>query len=325
MSSETLKPGYKSSFLGAGNRIRLPVLNKYQKKDLVRYDGDNYILDYIHYSLVMSKKRRFAYYTAVNIDGSKWVDNDRKGSWKKELRITGQEQFDEDLYNAKANDFDRGHLVKREDPEWGDSQLALKAGEGTFIYTNCVPQHRKLNQEIWEELENNVLHKGAINNRLKISVFTGPVLSENDGIFVKRVENQEVQIPGLFWKIIVWVKKDGKSYAVGFVQSQQKYLLDDGVIKRRDMPTAYSLRSTGDDFFEHIRFRNGLTYQVRIEEIEKLTGLRFNWPGVIKPYTKTIPSVVSEDRRALPGKNLALTVPGVKRRPKKLLKGLHLG
>ncbi|MCU0409580.1 MAG: DNA/RNA non-specific endonuclease, partial [Bacteroidales bacterium] len=243
MNSKASKPGYKSTFLGSENRLKLPVLSKSQKTDLVRYEGDKYILDYIHYSLVMSKKRRFAYYTAVNIDGSKWVDNDRNGRWKKEQRIDENEQYDEDLYNAKAYDFDRGHLVKREDPEWGDPQLALLAGENTFRYTNCVPQHRKLNQEIWEELENHILHKGAVNNKLKISVFSGPVLSENDGIFVKRVENQEVRIPSLFWKVITWVKNDGKTYAVGFVQSQEKFLLEDGIIRKKDMPTSYNLRA----------------------------------------------------------------------------------
>jgi endonuclease G len=318
------KSGYNRTFLGRSRSLKLPVLNLEQKNDVVRYEGNKYVLDYIHYSLVMSKKRRFAYYTAVNIDGARWVNNNRSGRWKKDLRIDESEQYDEDLYNAKANDFDRGHLVKREDPEWGEPHIALMAGDDTFRYTNCVPQHRKLNQEIWEELENNILLKGAINKKLKISVFTGPVLSENDGIFVKRVENQEVRIPDLFWKVISWVKSDGKTYAVGFIQSQEKFLLEDGIIKKKELPTAYNLRATDDDYFEHIKFKDGKTYQVKIEEIEKLTGLKFDWPKVIRPYKNSTPSLVSEDKRSGYSRKNALTSANIKRRPSLMLKGLHL-
>ncbi len=289
---EQLNEGYRRTFLGSKNPVKLPVLNTSQRKDLVKYGGNKYILDYIHYSVVMSKIRRFAYFSAVNIDGKKWVDNDRSGTWKRDSRI--KEQFGRELYNADRSDFDKGHLVKREDPEWGDKTTALNAGENTFIYTNCVPQHRKLNQNIWEELENNVLHKGAVSNKLKISVFTGPVLSENDGIFITRVNNEEVKIPNLFWKIIIWVKSDGKTYAVGFVQSQEKYLLDDGIIKKQPIPSKAGIRAAGDDdFFEHIKFRDGNTYQVRIDDIESLTGLKFDWPAVIKPYISSGPSLIS--------------------------------
>jgi endonuclease G, mitochondrial len=320
---EQLNEGYRRTFLGSKNPVKLPVLNSSQRKDLVKYGGNKYILDYIHYSVVMSKMRRFAYFSAVNIDGSKWVDNDRSGTWKRDARI--KEQFGRELYNADKSDFDKGHLVKREDPEWGDKTTAENAGENTFIYTNCVPQHRKLNQNIWEELENNILHKGAVSNKLKISVFTGPVLSENDGIFVTRVNNEDVKIPFLFWKVITWVKTDGKTYAVGFVQSQEKYLLEDGIITRKDMPTSYNLRAADDDYFEHMRFRDGKTYQVRINDIEKLTGLRFDWPGVIKPFENSTPSLISANKAEIRNK-IPHPRKGMMQRSVSLeLEGLQLG
>jgi endonuclease G len=291
----TLNEGYRKSFLGREHLIKPPVLNTKQKNDLVKFGHGKYVLNYPHYSVVMSKTRRFAYYTAVNIDGKKWCDNPRRGRWKKDSRI--KEQFGNELYSAYKSDFDKGHLVRREDPEWGNIEEAVKAGESTFVYPNCVPQHKKLNQEIWEELENNVLHMGAVGQGLKISVFTGPVLSEADGVFVTKVNDMEVKIPNLFWKVITWVKSDGKKYAVGFVQSQEKFLIEGGIVKKLFVPVVNSLRELSDeDIFEHMKFKDGNTYQVRIEEIETLTGLKFDWPDVIKPYNKVAPSLITGEK-----------------------------
>ena len=167
-----INSGYKYNFLGKDHRLKLPVLNSKQKQDLVKYENNKHVLDYIHYSVVMSKKRRFAYFTAVNIDGSSWCDNPRKGSWTKDKRLAGREQYGRELYDAPKSNFDQGHLVRREDPEWGDPVTAVDAGINTFKYPNCVPQHKDLNQEIWSELENNILHKGAVSGQQKISVFT---------------------------------------------------------------------------------------------------------------------------------------------------------
>jgi endonuclease G len=319
-----LDKGYSKYFLGKDHLLKPPVLNTKQKKDLVIYDRDKYVLDYIHYSVVMSKMRRFAYYTAVNIDGTSWRDNKRKDNWKKDNRI--KEQLGDELYSAKKSDFDKGHLVRREDPEWGDSTVAIQAGDSTFRYPNCVPQHKKLNQEIWAELESNILHKGAIGQQLRISVFTGPVLSDDDGVFVTRVNDQEVKIPNLFWKIVTWVKTDGKMYAVGFVQSQEKFLIEDGIIKKLFVPAIRRLRRfTDEDIFEHLKFKDGKTYQVRIEEIENLTGLKFDWPGVLKPYDKIEPSRIS-GRKLVRRLNLQRAQNGFRQRKMRLsLDGLELG
>jgi endonuclease G len=280
--------GYRKDFLGRDHLVKLPVLNAKQRKDVAKFDEDKHVLDYIHYSAVMSKTRRFAYFTAVNIDGRTWRDNPRNGRWKRDKRII--EQFGDELYDAEKSEFDKGHLVRREDPEWGDPDVALRAGESTFRFPNCVPQHRKLNRSIWEELESNILHKGANDQQMRISVFTGPVLSESDGVFVSPVNGEEVRIPNLFWKVVTWVKTGGKLYAVGFLQSQEKFLLEGGIIRKLFVPARKRLRALRDeDFFEHLKFRDGKTYQVRIEEIESLTGLEFDWPGVIRPFNLVEP------------------------------------
>jgi endonuclease G len=320
-----VKKGYRKDFLGKECPLVLPVLNSIQKKDLAKYEGRKYVLNYTHFSIVVSKSRRFAYYTAVNIDGKKWKNNPRKGTWKKEKLI--KEQYGLELYNAPKSDFDRGHLVRREDPEWGDIDTAINAGKETFIYPNCVPQHKKLNQDIWAELESNILHKGANDQKLKISVFSGPVLSENDGIFVTKVHGLDVKIPNLFWKIVIWKKTDGKIYAVGFIQSQEKFLIDDQIIRKLFVPARLKIKKLVDeDIFEHLKFKDGKTYQVRIEEIENLTGLEFEWPEIIKPYKKATPTRIKVSRKKYTGLKTKVSIKGfVPMRPRHSLENLVLG
>ena len=60
--------GYQENFLGPKFKIKLPELNAAQKKDLVKFDTNKFKLDFIHYSSVMCKSRRLAFFTAVNID-----------------------------------------------------------------------------------------------------------------------------------------------------------------------------------------------------------------------------------------------------------------
>jgi endonuclease G, mitochondrial len=286
--------GYKTDFLGSKFKIRLPELNSEQKKDRVTTSTGSSKLDYIHFSVVMCKSRRLAYYTAVNIDGTAWQNNSRKGSWQDDPRIKQENQLGQRLYSASKSDFDRGHLVRREDPEWGTKKTSEDAGKNTFWFPNCAPQHLKLNQKIWAELEANILHLGADEQNLKINVFTGPVLSDTDGIFVTKVEGRDIQIPNLFWKVVVWTKSNGKCYAVGFLQSQEKFLIEAGIIKKQFVASAKRLaKMTDEDIFEHLPFKDGKTYQVRIEEIEKLTGIQFNWPQVVRPFKSRTPAMIS--------------------------------
>ena len=286
--------GYNTAFLGQKFKIKFPVLNDDQKKDLLKFQGNKFRLDYIHYTSLMSKSRRLAYFTAVNIDGNTWQDNPRKGDWNEDPRINAADQLGQKLYNAKKSDFDRGHLVRREDPEWGEKNKSIKAGENTFWFPNCTPQHLKLNQKIWAELEANILHLGADENNLKVNVFTGPVLADTDGTFVTKVEGKDIQIPNLFWKVVVWTKSNGKAHAVGFLMSQEKFLIDAGIIRKPLIVNKKKLGKLADeDIFEHLEFKDGKTYQVKLEEIEKLTGLTFDWPGVVRPFKKPVPAVVT--------------------------------
>lgn len=235
--------GYDSTFLGSEYKVDLPGLSDEMKKDVSCMDNGSYVLDYTHFSIVMCRSRCLAYFTAVNIDGNQAKNIKRSGdSWNFDPRIPKDAQYGDELY-AK-NDLDRGHLVRRLDPVWGDK--AIQANNDTFHFTNSSPQHKNLNQKIWLDLENYIL-KNAQNHNLKVSVFTGPVFRSDDMIY-----RGKFKIPAEFWKVAVMIKDDGKMSATAYLQTQKNMI-------------------------ENLEFAYGeyKTYQVPVARIEEITGLDF--------------------------------------------------
>jgi endonuclease G len=268
--------GYLEDFLDPNQRIDFPQLNKQQLEDVAPVDGtDDNILHYVNYSLQLSSSRRFPYYTASNIDGKLFKKAPRKDSWRRDERIDANFQWGPELYRADMSDFDKGHMTKREDVQWGDSiAFASLAADSTFYYTNAVPQHGRLNQRIWRSLEDYILHTEAKDNDLRICVFTGPVLSNNDPWFVTEVKGENLRIPTLFWKIVMFRRSDGKIYRVGFLMSQETLLLENGIAEQRE-------EAVEDELF--MKFKDADTYQVNVRTIERLTGLTF--AKGIEPFT----------------------------------------
>lgn len=240
--------GYDPGFLGDAFVVPLPRLSDAHEASLAavkgRADGE---LQYTHFSIKMCGERKIAFYTAVNIDGERMFGFPReRDRWFADARLadTGQ-QTDEALYDR--NRLDRGHLVRRLDPGWGDSRAeAEQAVEHTFFFTNCSPQHSRLNQGAWLSLEDYVL-RNAATHRLRVSVFTGPVFGGGDRTY------RGVRLPEEFWKVVVIVNRfTGRLSATGYVLSQADYL--------------------GDLEFVYGDVR---TYQVPVRQIEDKTGIGF--------------------------------------------------
>ena len=126
-------PGYNSLFLGKDYEVPLPTLSKEMEEDVAKTSSGSYILDYTHFSIVMKRSRGLAYFTAVNINGGEEVKIPRSSdNWKFDTRISKEYQYGDELYIN--NELDRGHLVRRMDPNWGKN--AIKANEDTFYFTN---------------------------------------------------------------------------------------------------------------------------------------------------------------------------------------------
>src|SRR5262249_18497756 len=156
-----------------------------------------------------NRSRQLAYYTAVNIDGSQSADVERHADkWFFDSRIAESEQIGEELYRRNA--LDRGHLVRRLDPGWGDQ--SKRANDDTFHFTNCSPQHERFNQgqDLWQGLENYILTNADSQDR-RITVFTGPVMSDDDPVY------KGVRLPLAFWKVIAYLRASGAMAASAYV------------------------------------------------------------------------------------------------------------
>jgi endonuclease G, mitochondrial len=255
------RKGYDPGFLGDGSlRVNLPTL----PPELLDKASTNtkatseprYVLPYHHYSVVMNKERRLAFFTAVNIDGSTSRRLKREPDrWSLDPRIPAEDQTGDPVY--EHNKLDRGHLVRRLDPAWGESPAVVKiANDDTFHFTNCTPQHKDFNENkaSWAGLEDYIL-ENADNLDFKVNVFSGPVLADDDK------EYRGVKLPKQFWKVVTMVKSNGQLSATGYVISQEALI---------DQPIDEKLEVAGDFAFGGFR-----TYQVPVTRVEQLTALSF--------------------------------------------------
>jgi DNA/RNA endonuclease G (NUC1)/membrane protein DedA with SNARE-associated domain len=197
-------PGYDADFLGV--TVPLPRPTR---------DASTAELPYLHFTVVIDRDRRLACVTGVNIDGAALRDIPRTGDWDLDPRLPADEQAGAAVY--ARNDLDRGHLVRRRDPGWGDAATARKATEQTFAYPNAAPQASRFNQsgDLWLGLEDHVLGYAEA-QRSRISVFTAPVLDAGDPPY------RGIRVPRRFWKIASWATGDDAAPlgAAGFVLDQ---------------------------------------------------------------------------------------------------------
>jgi len=237
------RKGYDSGFLGIA--VAMPTPGPKHKVLPVKFEGN--ALPYTHFSIVMSEERRLAIFTAENLDGGKKKKLKRKDSWGFDPRIAAAAQVGhKEFYGPEP--FDKGHMVRRENPGWGDTVAEAQLGEDdSFIYTNAVPQMPDLNQKTWLSLEDYVLENAKVEG-FKVTVFTGPVLGESDK------KQRGVKVPVDFWKVVVAIDADS-----GALLSSSYLLTQEGM-----MPT------------ESFRYGPFKTYQVPIAKIEQLADLKFS-------------------------------------------------
>lgn len=271
----TNRDGYDKNFLGVP--VDLPQIGDSIKGQIAfRLDEpDNHVLDYTHYSVIMNGARRLPLLTAVNIDGSQLVRRRRQNTkWELDNRIAREHQIGNALY--VRNDIDRGHMVRRLDPVWGDEATAALADFDTFTYDNSNPQHKGLNRKEWVGLEDHVLEHSR-DTGSKVTVFTGSVNRTDDPLFDNdgRVD-PAIQIPLDYFKIAVMNDGEGGTKAVAFVLSQRD-LIDDFLkgpedIFQSETPSDVMDSAQMEEVLDPGRFG---VYQVPIDLIENLTDLDF--------------------------------------------------
>lgn len=217
------RKGYNRRFLSrkAIEPPRPGIIWKDDLASVIDADGGGQVkeLKYRHFSVWMSQSRKLPLITAVNIDGARSKRLGRIDTWYLDGRLDAKFQVDNDGY--KGNPLDRGHMVRREDPVWGDLRTAREANRDTFHYTNAAPQHEALNQRDWLRLEEYVLGN-ARTEKLKVSVFTGPIFADKDPLY-----RGLVRMPMAFWKIVAIINGQTRKPSVtGYLLSQGDLIRD---------------------------------------------------------------------------------------------------
>lgn len=219
-----LQLGFDREFLNFP--IGIPTFKNSHQSDLARLENESEIR-YCHFSVWLSKKRKYPLCVAWNIDGNNFKRLNRV-SFRTDRRGDLESfQLTNDIY--KNNPFDKGHIARRADLCWGENRDEARQGNyDSFYYTNIVPQHEAFNQSdnteadpeggTWGRLENTILDTKNP-HRLRVSLMAGPVFGTNDRVF--KQDGQQCLIPDQFWKLVAYTDdSDSKEKCYGFLLTQ---------------------------------------------------------------------------------------------------------
>jgi endonuclease G len=252
--------GYVANFLGSEFAVGLPMIIK-SKSDILKWGNDKEVLPYEHFSVVMNAKRRQCFFSACNIDGSR-SKSSKRTAWRFDPRIPQKMQIMKECYGSTPK-FSRGHMTRREDPAWGQTEAVIQRGADDSMHvTNVTPQMQAFNAPVWLGLEDYALQH-AREDEQKISVFTGPYFTMNDPIMFG------VQIPVKFWKVIAFVHDEtGELCATGYEMSQEhnleppEFVFGDFVSPQLNISTQVPIST--------IESRAGITFD-RLVEVDPLS------------------------------------------------------
>lgn len=257
------RQGFDVEFLD-GWRIEVPALRGAAAEDArpLRRGGTGTLLNYEHFSVIMSKQRRMPMLTAVNIDGDDARRVPRLSVWSFDGRLDEADQLGDALYDNNA--LDRGHMVRREDPIWGSLQRAKIANADTFHFTNSCPQMAGVNQKVWLGLENYVLQHARA-DRMRVSVFTGPFFAKDD------LEYRNVLVPKAFWKVVAIVTESGRPSATAYKVDQAEELSELEFVfaayKTFQISISQVIKATNIDFGSLQEFDGFSEHEARTNEV----------------------------------------------------------
>lgn len=234
-----------------GASVRLPLPGPRLANRL--YNDGNPV-EHTYHSILFHTERGFAACAAHNHDASTRSvlsnDNERPRSFDEDPQVNPPSiQINNRRgYHGDHNPWDRGHLCQREMMNWGDPDLAASAMLESDYWTNIVPQHETLHHSAWGKIEKWMAEEAEGSHR--ISVFTGPVFTDDDVSHTNYPGERPFFIPAGFWKIIA-LRHSGILKAAAFLVWQRDY--------DRENPVAYE----------------PVLEQVRLTTIEYLTGFIF--------------------------------------------------
>lgn len=261
--------GYDASFLSEDFPLEDFLGCKKGEVAPLKDDPSKFILDYLHFSVILHKDRKFPIMTAVNIFGEQLKHpGSRSDSWRWDIRVDEEYQPGDDFYVKKrGNDpvaFSRGHLVRRFDPCWGTKEQAKIAEMHTFHFTNAAPQVQGYNNVEWGDLEDYILNQTQTKEQ-KVTVLTGPVFKDDDPIYGRERVGGAWKIPLSYWKIAIVQKPDDVIAVAAFLVGQIEYV--------RSLYEAKVFSGLNPYTFDELQSRR---IQTTIRTIEQETKLDFS-------------------------------------------------
>lgn len=265
-------PGFDDHFMGVYVPMPSPSPSLLKHLAPLINSPGSYTLKYPNFSTLHHAVRHVPIVSGINVPKAMRHEELGKGTrddhWYRDKRIDFDVQLNDAFYEKSG--FDKGHLSRREDAEWGTSiDAAKRAADMTCSYANAVPQVPALNRAAfgfhgkWGELEKELLEqgvKGESGKSARICVFNGPLFAADDPVF------KGIQVALSFYKVVVWFDGDGKLRTTCYKLSQEEFV---GQI----------------DFVEVLRFDEVFkTSQVPIRQIQRITGLKFH-PTIVKADT----------------------------------------
>lgn len=256
---EEFRQGFDQAFLPF--HIEPPGFTRVRDRDLATLEDEKEI-HYCHFSVWLSKQRRYPVCVAWNIDGGSFkrvnrvsFRTDRRGNLE-DYQLTNDIYFD--------NVLDRGHIARRADLCWGTPEEARQGNYDSFFFTNIAPQHEAFNQSedtsadpeggIWGRLENAIFDSEAP-HKLRVSLLGGPVFSRRDRKFVQ--DGEECWLPREYWKVVAYVDdRDDEEKVFAFLLTQASLI--EGLA-----------RPQGLDFDEWIWAR------ITLRDLQEKTGVIF--------------------------------------------------
>ncbi len=271
--------GFDPLFIDNSSTINFEsIIPETAKALLPKVEGNTKgILHYTNLSVLYNSKRKVPFVCAYNIDGSKKSSTvKRANNFRADPRIDESLQLSQGFYDLITNitEFEIGHMAANNEMAWGN-EAQLQAYQ-TFHFPNSVPQAANLNTGIWKSLETYIIDEAAtIKNNKRISVFTGPLLRNDDPGYVK---DPGFKLPLLFYKVVVFPTPKGL-YSTAFMMSHEQKLIEEKMfLKPPKSEMAEMITETTTPDFSDFIYKK--VFQVNIKYLEKQTGLNFSWKAV---------------------------------------------
>lgn len=109
------------------------------------------------------------------------------------------------LADYRNSGYDRGHMAPAADLKWSSASMVE-----SFYLSNICPQHPKLNQRRWKDLENKVRDWAIADSA--VIVICGPIVNQSP----KCIGSNNVVVPHGFFKVILSPYKESPK-AIGFI------------------------------------------------------------------------------------------------------------